>query len=145
MNSSNIDSVISLEDSPSSVDSKSILVLTKQAKDPKQITFLNESSAINRALDHVAMDDVVGDLFKPPEAAPSDPNCVVVTAETILAKQEEGGRVANLLAQHYLPSAQQTSDHFSTSQDELDELARIEERAKAAQQTLNALIKKYQP
>lgn len=145
INSSNIDSVISLEDSPRSVDSKSILILSKQAKDPKQITFLNESSAINRALDHVAMDDFVGDLFKSPEAAPSDPNCVVVTAEAILAKQDEGDRVANLLAQHYLPSAQQTADNFSTPQDELEELARIEERAKAAQQILNALIKKHQP
>jgi len=145
ISSAHVDSVISLEDSPSSTDSKSILVLSKQPIDLKQITFLNESSAINRALDHVAMDDFVGDLFKPPEAAPSDPNCVVVTAEAILTKQDEGNRVANLLAQHYLPSAQQTADHFSTPQDELDELARIEERAKAAQQKLNALIKKHQP
>jgi hypothetical protein len=123
----------------------SILVLKKQVKDSNEIVFLNEASALNRALENVVINEETGDLFENIEPKPTDPYCVTISAENILSNQDLNDRSANLLAQHYLPSIEQTATYSDDQRDETAILAQAEKRAQKAQLALKNLIEKYQP
>lgn len=145
INHAYVDSIIALEDDANSKENRSILVLKKQVKDSNEIVFLNEASAINRALENVVINEETGDLFENIEPKPTDPYCVTISAENILSNQDLNDRSANLLAQHYLPSIEQTATYSDDQRDEAAILAQAEKRAQKAQLALKTLIEKYQP